>query len=401
MSTLDQYEQSLLDSLDNEEWESVDNLEDEKLKYRLYARIQVQEQKLNTYEPKAVSPPGTTLEEILQERGMTQAELATRLDYSKKTINEIIQGKAALTHEVALALERVLRIPAVFWNRAEQLYRDYLARVKEIEKLEAHIDWLEEIPCKAMIKQGWIKPFKEKIDQLIEVLFFFGVTSPLEWKNIWEKKLSFYFRKSQTSDRHEASVIVWLRQGEILASRVNCGPYNKNKFQHTLHQIRSLTRAEPEFYKDELVRLCAECGVAVVFVPELPNTKVWGVTHWLNQNKALIQLSLRYKKDDHFWFSFFHEAGHILLHGKKEVFIEDEKTTDKKEAEANKFAADFLIPSKKWNEIKELGFYRDRTITEYAEALNIAPGIIVGRLQKEKKLKYNELNALKKDCKWI
>lgn len=354
---------------------------------------------LNTYEPDYVSPPGETLEEILEEREMTQAELALRLGYSKKTVNEIIQGKSALTSEVALALERVLGTPASFWNRAEQLYRDYLARVNEIEKLEEHLDWLEKIPYKAMIKNGWIRKFKEKIDQLIEVLNFFGVTSPVEWENTWEKKLNFNFRKSE--DGHETAVIAWLRQGEILANQIHCQPYDKSKFKETLTQIRSLTRTEPEIYKDELVKLCAECGVAVVFVPELPNAKVWGVTHWLNPNKALIQLSLRRKTDDHFWFSFFHEAGHILLHGKKEVFIEEDDCKTDKETEADNFAQELLIPKKVWDEIADIFPYSADLIEIYAEQLEISPGIIVGRLQKEEKLPWTHLNKLKKSCKWV
>ncbi len=398
MSTLDQYEQELLESLENDEWISVDNLEDEKLKYRLFANIQLQEQKLNSYHPDIVSPPGDTLAELLEERGMTQAELATRLGYSKKAVNEVIQAKSALTNEFALALERVFGTPAHVWNRAEQLYREYLVRVNEIEKLEQHISWFEKnIPYKTMVKLGWVRNFEKKIDQLIEALNFFAVTSPIEWEKTWEEKLNFNFRKSE--DGQETAVIAWLRRGEIKASQLQCQPYDKQKFKETLTKIRSLTRTEPDFYKDELVKLCAECGVAVVFVPELPNTKVWGVTHWLNPNKALIQLSLRYKKDDHFWFSFFHEAGHILLHGKKEVFIEDERKTDL-EQEADNFAADFLIPKKQWEEIRNIGYYEDRKITEYAEELDIAPGIIVGRLQRELK-NYKLLNHLKKDCKWV
>jgi addiction module HigA family antidote len=353
---------------------------------------------LNTYEPDYVSPPGETLEELLEERCMTQAELAIRLGYSKKAVNEVIKAKSALTPEFALGLERVFGTPAHFWNRAEQLYREYLARVNEIEKLEQHISWFEKnIPYKAMVKNGWVNKFNEKTDQLIEILNFFGVASPVEWENAWKEKLSFNFRKSE--DGHEAAVIAWLRKGEIQARQIHCEPYDKQKFKETLHQIRSLTCTEPDFYKDELVKLCAECGVAVVFVPELPNTKVWGVTHWLNSDKALIQLSLRYKKDDHFWFSFFHEAGHILLHGKKEVFIEDERKTDK-ETEADNFAADFLIPKKTWEEIKGVRYYEERIITEYAEELDIAPGIIVGRIQRERK-NYRLLNHLKKDCKWV
>ena len=75
--------------------------------------------------------------------------------------------------------------------------------------------------------------------------------------------------------------------------------------------------------------LCAHAGVAVVFVQELPNTGISGSTQWLTPTKALVQLSLRYKTDDQLWFTFFHEAGHILAHGKRQVFLE----TDQKDRE--------------------------------------------------------------------
>ena len=356
---------------------------------------------LNTYEPDYVAPPGETLQEILEEQGMTQKQLALRVGYSPKAINEVIQGKSALSSELALALERVFGTPASFWNRSEYLYREYLARINESQRLEQHINWLEHIPYKAMIKTGWIKHFKSKHDQLIEILNFFGVTSPIEWQIIWEKKFSLNFRKSQSADGDSGAVIAWLRQGEIEANQIQCKPYNKKKFQESLGRIKSLSCQKPEFYKDELIKICAECGVAVVFVPALPKTKVWGVTHWLNPNKALIQLSLRYKKDDHFWFSFFHEAGHILLHSKKQIFLENEKEIDEKEIEADRFAADFLISPIEWNEIKNHRLYTLNIIKKYARELGISPGIIVGRLQKEKIIEYSYLNELKQNCSWI
>ncbi|MBF0401228.1 MAG: ImmA/IrrE family metallo-endopeptidase [Magnetococcales bacterium] len=103
-----------------------------------------------------------------------------------------------------------------------------------------------------------------------------------------------------------------------------------------------------------MVEWCAEVGVAVVFVRELPKTGISGATRWLTPDKALIQLSLLYKSDDHLWFTFFHEAGHTLLHGKKDLFLEDEREKDqKKEDEANQFAADLLVPSGQWTAFKQ------------------------------------------------
>jgi Zn-dependent peptidase ImmA (M78 family) len=146
--------------------------------------------------------------------------------------------------------------------------------------------------------------------------------------------------------------------------------------------------------------LCAEAGVVIVFAKELPNLRTSGATWWFNSDKAVIQLSLRYKSNDQLWFSFFHEAGHILKHGKKEFFIEDSMVNEK-EKEADEFAANFLLPKSQLD-----GFLKANTllsksaIKEFANRLNIAPGIVVGRLQHEKKLPHSHCNDLKLRLMW-
>ena len=127
-------------------------------------------------------------------------------------------------------------------------------------------------------------------------------------------------------------------------------------------------------------RLCAAAGVAVVFTPEIKGAPVSGATQWLTPDKALLQLSLRFKSNDHFWLSFFHEAGHILKHGKKEKFVEDGGDNSAKEQEANRFAEDFLIPRQRAGELGEI--HTRVQILAFAGSIGIAPGIVVGRLQK-------------------
>jgi hypothetical protein len=129
------------------------------------------------------------------------------------------------------------------------------------------------------------------------------------------------FRQTFAFQSDLGAVAAWLRRGEIEAAEIDCVIYDASKFKETLQQVRALTIEPPEIFQFEVVRLCAAAGVAVVFVPELPKTRTCGATRWLNPNKALIQLSLRYKTNDHLWFAFFHEAGHILLHGKRNVFL--------------------------------------------------------------------------------
>jgi HTH-type transcriptional regulator / antitoxin HigA len=359
----------------------------------------------NQYMPDYVSPPGETLQEILEERGMSQAELAERTGRPKKTINEIINGKATITPETALQLERVFNIPASFWNNREGRYREFLAQQEEKERLEKQVAWLKGIPVTAMIRSGWIRRYQDKVEQLREVLNFFAVVSPEQWEGIW-CNTHVDFRKSQAFQGQPGAMAAWLRQGEIEAAEIKTATYDANKFREALLQVRALTMKPPEVFQPELVQLCAEIGVAVVFIPELPQTRASGATRWLNPHKALIQLSLRHKTDDHLWFAFFHESGHILLHGKRDVFLEGKGVAAvedlAKEEEANKFAADILIPPIELKRFLASGQQHTKVgIEQFAAEIGIAPGIVVGRLQHDGILPPSHCNDIKRRFEWV
>lgn len=352
----------------------------------------------NQFVPDYAIPPGETLLDTIESLGMSQAELSDRTGRPKKTINEIIKGKAPITPDTALQLERVLSVPAAFWNNLEKNYRETLARLAEQERLQEQIAWLGELPVKAMVKLDWIKPFKEKVHQLQEVLNYFGVASPECWREMWLGAQVAY-RTSQAFESDPGAVSAWLRKGELVAREIVCKPYDEPTLKTALKTIRSITVKPPEEIQYEVVRLCADAGVAVAFVPELPKMRASGATWWLTPSKAVIQLSLRYKSDDHLWFSFFHEAGHILLHGKKEVFIEDSHTSAK-EAEANHFAAEFLIPAPKLRSFLVTSHPSKDAIRSFAAELGIAPGIVVGRLQHDGHLPPTHCNELKTRLVW-
>jgi Zn-dependent peptidase ImmA (M78 family) len=191
------------------------------------------------------------------------------------------------------------------------------------------------------------------------------------------------------------AVLAWLRKGELDARGIVCRPFQKDKFRAALEEIRELTLRPIAEAIPETVRLCAESGVAVVFVPELPKTRTWGATRWLSAEKALIQLSARGKTDDQLWFTFFHEAGHILLHPKKDIFIELDNTEDSREDEANRFAADLLIPPNTWMLLRQMKLRRTTEIQLFAQKYKVAPGILVGRMQRENLIPWAHLNGLK------
>jgi len=354
----------------------------------------------SSFQPDYVIPPGETLKETLETIGMSQTDLAERTGRPKKTINEIIMGKTAITPETALQLERVLGVPASFWNNLERNYQERLARIREEDYLKKQANWLENFPLSSMVKMGWLIKEDNPIKMLRALLNFFGVAGVNEWKGIWEKPQAAY-RNSKAFQSNPAAVTAWLRMGEIEGQKVDCQPFKPLSFRSALQQIRSLTQKSPEVFEPAMKNLCAGSGVAVVFIPELPGTRLYGATRWLKPSKALIQLSLRGKSDDHLWFTFFHEAGHILLHGKKEVFIEvqgnDREETDmiSKEKEADLFAQEMLIPKETYNNfITGNDFSADR-IKRFAGQIGIAPGIIVGRLQHDNIISFSQGNKLK------
>lgn len=354
----------------------------------------------NEYTPASVSLPGEILQEAIDERQMTQAQLAERMGRPKKTINEIIKGKAAITAETALQLEKVLGISAGFWNNLESNYRESLARTEDRERLGQHLEWLKQINTRFLVEHEWIRPKEDKIDLLQEVLAFFGIASPDQWRQVISEPQA-RFRLSSRFEVDEIAVATWLQKGRIEASKIKCKPYNADRFANALNDIRGLTvEREPKEFLPKVKLLCSEAGVAFVLAKATPKSRVSGVARWLSKDQGLIQLSARGLTDDQLWFTFFHEAGHLLLHGKDDVFLEGREHIGKEEEEANQFSADFLIPPQSFSKIVT-GPFTKPSIREFAHSIGIAPSIVLGRLQRERKIRYGgPLESLKVRYQW-
>jgi HTH-type transcriptional regulator/antitoxin HigA len=352
----------------------------------------------NQYVPESVSPPGATLEDTLLELGMSQSELASRMGRPKKTINEIIKGKASITADTALQLEKVLGVPASFWTNRERLYREHLARRADAAALARYVEWARPYPVAWMLKHGWIAPCPGKLDRVQALLRFFGIASPDQLQPIGG---DVRFRKRHVA--HQEPLQVWLRRGEIEAQAISCTPFDRSSFERVMTEARAWTLLRPDEFQHRIVESCAQAGVAAVFVPELPGCGAHGVTRWLSSTKALLQLSLRYKTNDQLWFMFFHEAEHILRHGKSRTFIEGGQIEgDKDEIEADGLAGERLIPPEALERFLEASARRfsEAQVAAFARQIGIAPGIVVGRLQHDKRLPFTHLNHLKVHLDW-
>lgn len=351
----------------------------------------------HAFKPDYVFPPGETLLETIEALGLTQKELAARMGRPDKTINEIIKGITKITPETALELEKVTGVPASFWNSAESNYRAHLARVEDEERQREEVGWIKRFSYTQMVSLGLVEKLEDKAARVGQLLRFFGVATPTQWESTYGG-LCGAARESNHHKSDLGDLSAWLRTGEIMAQRIECQPYDRDGFLANLQKIRSLTARDPAEAWPEVRSLCAEVGVAVVLVPELPMTHVYGFTRWLTPEKAIIQLSLRYKTDDSLWFTFFHEAAHILLHGKRDIFVEYRGVDNPKEHEANRWAAEFLIPQTAWKEFLTTlpAKPSPASIKGFAQKQGIAPSIVLGRLQHvEKKVPASSFNNLK------
>jgi len=348
--------------------------------------------------PDIAIPPGETLAETLNSLGISQAELARRAGRPVQAISEIIQGKKEITPETALALERVLGVPAHVWIRLEADYRTVKARLADRERLKTEVPFMKQCPYKEMVKYRWVPAVSDPIDQVRALLRFFGVAS---LRQVLGLHSTVAWRRSQAVAVSSCALAAWLRQGEVQAQQIETGPFDAPGLMEILPTIRSFTREEPDVFLSKLEKVLAQRGIALVLVPELPKTGAHGATRWIDA-KAIVQLSFRLRWADIFWFTLFHELAHILKHGRKELFIESGRDKeDEREHEADAFATKHMIPDLAYKTfINERTIFSAAAVEAFANEVGIHPGIVVGRLHHDDRMPRSHLNDLRVQYQW-
>jgi len=340
--------------------------------------------KQNEYVPQSVPHPGETLAEKLEELGIGPKEFAVRTDKPEKTITAVLKGKSSITPDMAILFEKILYIPAHFWLNKQLRYDEYVARAKNKVTVKDSVSWAKKFPFADMVGKGWLPNFSGIEERTEALLSFFRLSNADSWQDYYfGQKLKLDFRISLTNTHEPHAISAWLRQGEIAAEKLIAPAFDEKKFKEILYEIKTLMATDSKPFS-KLPELCLTAGVKVVYTPCLPKAPISGSTRWINDT-PLIQLSGRYNRIDSFWFTFYHEAGHILLHGKKDIFLEEVDYTGKdsgKEDEANAFAEKWTLSLDEEAEILEVFSIDDEVIERFAKKFNTHPAIIVGRLQR-------------------
>ncbi|WP_151532037.1 HigA family addiction module antitoxin [Rhodococcus erythropolis] len=342
-----------------------------------------------------VIPTGSYIEEWLDDNVMTQTELAERLDVSRKHLNQVIRGKVAVSDALASRLELVTGTPATYWMRMEAAYQNALQRARDEETYAAREQEFRAFPVAALRQRGFVENTWRNPSALVgELLRLFNAGTPDALLALLrETAPAAAFRQSTAHKIVPESVFTWLRVGELVAERhsITVGAFAREKLETEIPAIRALSTLDPQQYGSMVQHQLALVGVRLVLVPDFPGARAHGATR-LWRGKPLVQLSDRYKRDDIFWFTLFHELSHVLYDDLDQLHINwADKLEEPDEERADRWAGETLIPQAVADALPKL--LTPSQVVAFAKEIGVAPGIVAGRLCYDKLWKHSKANT--------
>ncbi len=335
------------------------------------------------------TPPGATIKEQLNDRGMSQKEFAARMDMSEKHISKLINGDVQLTPETAVRLEMVLGVPAKFWNNLEAIYREKIIKAEAENAMDTDAEMAQQFPYSEMAKFGWVPETKEAKEKVVNLRKYFEVVELSLLGN--EQITRIACRRLAITEKSDLALMAWAQEAKIKARDIQTAPINiKGLIIAAMPEIRKMTVLKPKEFCPKIKKCLADCGIALVFLPHLKGSFLQGVS-FMDGNKIVVGLTARGKDADKFWFSLFHELAHIALGH----IGQPKGTSDTDEKAADKWSGDTLITADAFERFRSERDYSERSVIRFAGEQGIAPGIVVGRMQREGMIKYNVLNNLK------
>jgi len=349
--------------------------------------------------------PGYYLTDIIEELEMTQDEFAKRLGTTGKTVSLLLNGQTPLTNDLAMKISAMLGISVQTLLNLQKTYDEKKIEIDLAKALDAQIEVVDVIDYTYFVKNRLLPDVKSKLEKIKNLCSFLKVS---DLQILKRRDLLASFRTTVTSvtDKNVINANVWLQTALNKGLAMQIAPFDEKKLKAHIKEIRSMTLQEPNEFLPRLCEIFNECGVAFVLLPALKNCGINGVVKWYD-DKVVLALNDRFKYADTFWFSLFHEIKHVFQKKKTKVIVncdDDFLELDSEfEKEADEFATETLIPKEQYhNYFDNKGKYISKTdVQSFAKHIGIHPGIVVGRLQHDKRIAHSSMLDMRQKCKII
>ena len=335
-----------------------------------------------------IMKPGDKIREELRVRDMLQKEFATRMGLTEKHVSKLINGEVQLTVDVAVRLETVLGVPAAQWNAMEASYREALIRKEYEAGMEAEIDLAQCIPYGEMAGLGWVSPARTMKEKVANLRAFFELTDLTLIDTVINENIACH--KLNVWSKEDMTLLTWIQAARRSAQGNEAGPLNAKEIEKMAGKLRGWTKEKPAVFLPKLMESLSKNGILLVFLPRIKGLFVQSVSFQVG-NKVIIAMTAKKMDDNEFWMRLTRELAHVYL---GHVWQES-GTNEQDEVDATTWAKNLLLPRKKFDAFVEAGSYTEKSTLQYAEKQGVAPGIVIGRMQREGMIGSAALNRLK------
>lgn len=345
-----------------------------------------------TYEELIAFHPGSYVEDIIDDMNMSQKEFAERLGVSPKTISKIVNGEESISKDTANKLSKLTGISITTWLNLQNTYDMKLIEI-ENQKNEDERSICQMIDFSYFKEHHFVETKKYSMLEKLVALRKLLQVSNLSYLTQFNNNVSY----RNTKGFAEKSIVnsnIMLELATGMAKNATNNKLDRRKLKRVLPELRSMTLQDAQIFYPVLKEKLLDCGVVLIGLPKLKNASLNGATKRFKNGSVLLMMTDKNKSSDIFWFSLFHELGHILNNDFHSDYS-DEEIYLQKEAAADQFAQDLLIRSEDYETFISTENFDGESIEHFAEKIGIHPSIVVGRLQREKFISYTQFSDMK------
>lgn len=358
-----------------------------------------------TFTPNWASPLNDTISRLMTCSDLSIDELAARLEWPEESLLDILEGREALSVELATSFSKEFGSTPEFWKARSEQYFESTERLEKDRNRDNEPGWGATFPAQSMRKLGWIPNGSRGRQLTKDILRFFGCNSIAEWRHRYSTGIGeVAFRTSFAYETDELATLAWLRAGEMYAKELTVSDFSHEQFCRIIGSLKKYcVYKHPRVFFGKLQNSCAKVGVRLVSSKAPKGCRASGASWISDDGKPVILVSFRHLSEDHFWFTFFHEAAHVVLHDPAHIDVDGADPSPladtEHEKQADNFAENTLVPPELKEELIS-SLPTKNFVRRIARMAQVTPGIVVGQLQKKGILQPNQLNYLKRRYRW-